>query len=89
MFTNTSGVGLRAVGLPELYFSAWPYRMSELERAKHAAEIRPSREITVNLDYRQAGVGGDDSWGALAQPQYRLPAQRYAYKFRLEPVGSP
>lgn len=87
MFTNVSGVGFRAVGLPELYFSAWPFRMSELERAKHSAEIRLSKEITVNLDYRQAGVGGDDSWGALAHSEYRLPAQQYAYKFRLEPVG--
>ena len=63
--------------------------MSELERAKHAAEIRPSQEITVNLDYRQMGVGGDDSWGAWPHSQYRLPARHYEYKFRLEPVGSP
>ena len=89
MFTNTSGVGFRAVGLPELYFSAWPFRMSELERAKHAAEIQPSKEITVNLDYRQMGVGGDDSWGALPHAQYRLLSKHYEYKFRLEPVGAP
>jgi beta-galactosidase len=88
-FTNTSGVGLRAVGLPELYFSAWPFRMSELERAKHSAEIQMSKEITVNLDHRQMGVGGDDSWGAQPHAEYRLPAKPYVYKFRLEPVGKP
>jgi hypothetical protein len=27
------------------------------------AEIVHSDDITVNLDYRQMGVGGDDSWG--------------------------
>ncbi len=85
-FTDKSGGGLRAVGLPELYFSAWPFQMSELERAKHAAEIQMSKEITVNLDYRQMGVGGDDSWGAEAHAEYRLPAKPYQYKFRLEPV---
>lgn len=85
-FTDESGGGLRAVGLPELYFSAWPFPMSELERAKHAAEIRMSKEITVNLDYRQMGVGGDDSWGAQPHTEYRLPARPYQYKFRLEPV---
>lgn len=88
-FTNSSGVGLRAVGLPELYFSAWPFRMSELERAKHAAEIRPSREITVNLDYRQMGIGGDDSWGAWPHPEYRLTRKQYEYRFYLEPVTVP
>ena len=85
-FTDKSGAGLRAVGLPELYFSAWPFHMTELERAKHAAEIQMSKEITVNLDYRQMGVGGDDSWGAQPHAEYRLPAKHYQYKFRLEPV---
>jgi beta-galactosidase len=86
-FTNASGAGLRAVGLPELYFSAWPFAASELERAKHSAEIQMSKEITVNLDYRQMGVGGDDSWGAQPHAEYRLPADKtYQYSFRLEPV---
>jgi beta-galactosidase len=88
-FTNASGAGLRAVGLPEIHFSAWPFRMSELERAKHSAEIQMSQEITVNLDYRQMGVGGDDSWGAQPHAEYRLPAKPYAYRFRLIPVGNP
>jgi beta-galactosidase len=86
-FTNAAGVGFLAEGqTEELYFSAWPFRMSELERAKHAAEIQMSKEITVNLDYRQMGVGGDDSWGAQPHAEYRLPAKTYQYKFRLKPV---
>ncbi len=40
----------------------------------------------MNLDYRQMGVGGDDSWGAWPHAQYRLPARAYGYKFRLEPL---
>jgi beta-galactosidase len=88
-FTNASGVGLRAVGMPTLYFSAWPFPMSELERAKHSAEIRIRKEITVNLDHLQMGVGGDDSWGAQPHAEYRLPAKPYEYRFRLEPVGKP
>ncbi|MFL6256531.1 MAG: glycoside hydrolase family 2 TIM barrel-domain containing protein [Pyrinomonadaceae bacterium] len=88
-FTNASGAGFRAVGLPEIYFSAWPFRMSELERAKHSAEIQKGKEITVNLDHRQMGVGGDDSWGAQPHAEYRLPAKPYEYRFRLEPVGKP
>ncbi|HJU54834.1 MAG TPA: glycoside hydrolase family 2 TIM barrel-domain containing protein [Pyrinomonadaceae bacterium] len=86
-FTSASGVGIRATGLPEIYFSAWPFPMSELERAKHSAEIQMSKDITVNLDYRQMGVGGDDSWGAEPHTEYRLPGNKtYQYKFRLEPV---
>lgn len=86
-FTDGAGRGLRAVGLPSLSFSAWPFPASELERAKHSAEIRMSKETTVNLDYLQMGVGGDDSWGAQPHRQYRIAAKPYDYRFRLEPVA--
>ncbi|HYG81046.1 MAG TPA: glycoside hydrolase family 2 TIM barrel-domain containing protein, partial [Pyrinomonadaceae bacterium] len=86
-FTDKSGAGLRATaGQEPIYFSAWPFPMSELERAKHSAEIQMSKDITVNLDYRQMGVGGDDSWGAQPHAEYKLPAKPYQYKFGLEPV---
>jgi beta-galactosidase len=95
-FTDDQGFGLKATGLPLLNFSAWPFRMSELEHEKtplnighkHSAEIVPSDDITVNLDYRQMGVGGDDSWGAPIHKEFSLPAVRYEYKFKFEPVGT-
>ena len=41
----------------------------------------PRRDfITLNLDYRQMGVGGDDSWGARPHPEYTLPAKPYSYQ---------
>ncbi|MDT5263341.1 MAG: beta-galactosidase [Acidobacteriota bacterium] len=85
-FTDREGFGLKATGLPLLYFSAWHFSAEELERHKHPSEIVRSDDITVNLDYRQMGVGGDDSWGAWPHPEYQLPAQSYQYVFRLEPV---
>jgi beta-galactosidase len=86
-FTDAKGAGFRAVGGPVLNFSAWPFRMSELERVRHPADIVRSEDITVNLDYGQMGLGGDNSWGALQHAEYRLPASRsYKYTFRLEPI---
>ncbi|HUX44723.1 MAG TPA: glycoside hydrolase family 2 TIM barrel-domain containing protein [Terracidiphilus sp.] len=93
-FKDEDGFGLRAVGLPGINFSAWPFRMEELEHDKwpantghrHPSEIVFSRDITVNLDYGQMGVGGDDSWGAPVHKEFLLPAVPYEYKFRLEPL---
>jgi beta-galactosidase len=73
--------------MPLLSVSAWPYSMEDLEQATHIHKL-PTRDfITVNLDYKQMGVGGDDSWGARPHPEYTLPAQPYAYKFRLKPYN--
>ena len=93
-FIDDQGFGIKAIGMPLLNFSAWPFRMSELEHAKlpvnighkHPSEISESDDITVNLDFRQMGVGGDDSWGAPVHKEFLLPAAPYNYKFRLEPV---
>jgi beta-galactosidase len=88
--TNRDGAGLLAVGLPLLYVSAWPYTMEDLEKAEHTYDLPKRDTITVNLDYRQRGVGGDDSWSENARPhpEYRLPsrARPYRYRFRLRPL---
>jgi len=85
--TNSSGAGLLAVGMPLLSISAWPYSMEDLGRATHIHELPRRDFITVNLDYRQMGVGGDDSWGARTHPEYMLPAKAYSYRFRLRPYS--
>ena len=94
--TDGQGFGLRVTGLPLINFSAWPFRASELEHEKlpvnlgyrHSAEIEYSDDITLNVDYGQMGVGGDDSWGAPIHTEFMLPAMEYSYRFRFEPVLS-
>lgn len=83
--TNQDDIGLLAVGMPLLSVSAWPYTMVDLERARHINELPERNTITVNLDYKQMGVGGDDGWGARPHPEYTLPAKLYSYSFRLQP----
>ncbi|MBA7478358.1 Beta-galactosidase [subsurface metagenome] len=83
--TNKDGAGLLAVGMPLLSASAWPFTMEDLEKAEHTNELPRRDTITVNLDYKQMGVGGDDSWGARTHPEYTLPAKAYSYQFRLRP----
>lgn len=87
--TNKDGVGLLAGGMPLLNVSCWPYTMADLEKAEHTYELPNRDTITVNLDYKQMGVGGDDSWSANARPhpEYRLPARPYSYSFRLRPLA--
>ena len=67
-----------------LSFSVWEYSMSDLEKAKHPYQIKKSKSYTLNIDYKQMGVAGDNSWGAKPHPQYTLPSnQTYSYSFAL------
>jgi beta-galactosidase len=89
---NQDGIGLLAVGLPLLEFSALPYTAEDLTQtsrgSKHPTDIAKRDFVAVNLDYRQMGVGGDDSWGAKPHPQYLLPAKDYSWKILIRPVSS-
>ncbi|MFO8057814.1 MAG: beta-galactosidase domain 4-containing protein, partial [bacterium] len=86
-FTDENGAGVKATGMPLLNASAWPYTQENLEEATHTYELEYTDEITVNLDYKQMGVGGDNSWGARPHPQFRLTPRPYSYSFVLEPTG--
>ena len=85
--TDKTSAGLLVVGMPLLSVSAWPYTMADLERARHINELPPRDTITLNIDYRQMGVGADDGWGARPHPEYSLPCRPYTYRFRLRPLS--
>lgn len=88
--TDASGKGLLIVGEPHFNLSVWPVTMKNLEEATHTYELNKNGNITVNIDHRQMGVGGDDSWSLNARPHepYRIKPQEYSYKFRLVPLQS-
>ncbi len=54
---------------------------------KHGAEVPIRNLVTVNIDHKQMGVGGDTSWGRLVHEQYTIPAKDYQYSFTLIPFN--
>lgn len=53
--------------------------------SKHGADLFPRNFITWNIDFKQMGVGGDNSWGRLVHPEYMIPLQAHKYAFWLKP----
>jgi beta-galactosidase len=87
-FTAASGEGLliTAVDGP-LNISAWPYRQSDLEHCSYSHELPQRSQITLNIDYRQIGVGGDNSWSLPVHDKYLLPVgDACEYTYLIQPV---
>ncbi len=80
---SDAGKGLLAVGMPILHVSAWPCHMKDLEETRHGREIPDRTTITINLDYKQMGLGADNSWSARPHEEYMLKSKEYRYRFRL------
>jgi beta-galactosidase len=87
-FIGSGGAGLRVSGEGRpLGVSAWPYSAADLAEAKHDYELPRRDVITVNVDGRQMGVGGDNSWGLPVHEEYRLsPKARYDFALTLSPL---
>ena len=82
---NASGVGLLAVGRPWLSVNALHYTTDDLQAAEHPFQLPKRETVVVNLDWRQQGVGGDNSWGDWPHDQYLIACQPQHYSFRLRP----
>jgi beta-galactosidase len=88
--TNEKGFGLLAAGAEPLGARATRYAKSDVESAEYSFQLPRRAEIYLNLDHKQMGVGGIDSWSpnALPLPQYRIDAmQPMSYRFILRPLA--
>lgn len=98
--TDSNGNGLMFVGDQLLSVSAHHNLQEDFESMernynlpkdvkrvnRHINDIKPRDLTSVNIDYLQLGVGGDNSWGAVTHPQYRLTGNEYNYSFVMKPV---
>jgi beta-galactosidase len=87
--TNDTGTGLLITGMPELEINALPFTPTELEANDHVYKLPVSDKTVLRVNYRQMGVGGDDSWKAKTHPEFTLYANRtYSYSFTLKGINT-
>ncbi|WBL23877.1 glycoside hydrolase family 2 TIM barrel-domain containing protein [Zunongwangia sp. HRR-M8] len=90
--TDNEGNGIKFSGMPLVSFSALRNPTSDfdagMEKAqRHTNDIKPRDAIYLNIDYKQMGVGGDNSWGAKTWEKYQLKPKNYSYTYFLEPIS--
>ncbi|GAA4271167.1 glycoside hydrolase family 2 TIM barrel-domain containing protein [Aquimarina gracilis] len=89
--SNKEEKGLYVAGSSaNLSVSAWPYTTEDIDNALHTYDLKKRDFITLNIDHKQMGVGGDDSWSknALPHEEFRVPAMNYFYDFIIKPIDT-
>ena len=99
--SNKEGLGFEFIGMPLLSASASHHIMEDYESPdrtdgrvkegqkmvrRHTTDVVDRDLTSVNIDYKQMGVGGDNSWGAWTHDEYRLREKAYNYSFRICPL---
>jgi beta-galactosidase len=103
LYSKEKKHGILIKGLPTIDFSAHHNRMEDfesLERTdgrhrdgdivvnRHTTDVVKRDLTSLNIDYRQMGVGGDNAWGARTHKEYRLEDSSYSYSFLIVPKAS-
>jgi beta-galactosidase/evolved beta-galactosidase subunit alpha len=85
--SDTRGMGLRVEGKPTLNFSAHRFSVIDFEAARHTYDLKPRSEITLNLDYRQNGIGSA-SCGPKPGDAYILKSEEFRFAVVLRPFSA-
>lgn len=103
--TNKSGAGLLLVADRTFELNASNYPLETLDSGddihnaaprtaetdhRHLTDPKPEKMVDLFVDYRMMGLGGDDSWGALAHEPYLIRTgvqNAVEYGFTLVPFG--
>ncbi len=90
-FTNNSGNGIK-ISAPE-YFGYGAHHHynadfdeGETKNQRHTYDLIKRDFVNINIDKVQMGVGGDNSWGAMALDKYQIKANDMSYKFVISPI---
>lgn len=91
---DAAGHGLAFAGEELLGFSALPVLQSDLDHDRsrgaphrHGGLVEFRDLVSINIDHRQMGLGGTNSWGALPLEKYRLKPGPYSWRFQMVPLS--
>jgi len=84
--TDAAGKGIRIEGVQPICFSALNNRIEDFDpgltkKQQHPTDVKSRQNVFLNVDFKQRGVGGDNSWGALPHRPYRLLDKQYSYSY--------
>ncbi|RZK60127.1 MAG: DUF4981 domain-containing protein [Pedobacter sp.] len=84
--TDEQGKGILIEGLQPLSFTAINHSTEDLDpgltkKQQHPTDLPLRRNVFLNIDLKQRGVGGDNSWGALPHAPYQLMEKKYSYSY--------
>ena len=91
ILSQNNGTGLKIFGERLLNVSALNFSREDLDSGikktqKHAGELTPRKNVFVNIDGFQQGLGSINSWGALPLERYQLPYKSYNYSYWIVPI---
>ena len=90
-FTNKAGIGFIVEGTNLIGFGVHHNYNDDFDDGKekqqrHTTDIKRKEIVNINIDDKQMGVGGDNSWGSMAHEQYQIKADNLKFSYLIKPI---
>ena len=88
---NQKGLSISALHMPNEDFDIsndlnYKKENNNANFSKHTIDIKEQNLIQLNIDFKQRGLAGDDSWYSKPQKKYQIdPTKKHSYTFYLIP----
>ena len=53
---------------------------------RHTIDIVKRDFVNINIDHKQMGVGGDNSWGAMPHKEYRIQPKNLSFMYTISKI---
>ncbi|TAJ11791.1 DUF4981 domain-containing protein [Marinilabiliaceae bacterium JC017] len=84
--TDDQGDGIMVVADNQMAFSALHYTENDLDKARYINQLKPRKQVVLNIDYRQLGLG-NGSCGSAPLADYQLYAETVNFSWSLRPFS--
>ncbi|MDG1729158.1 MAG: glycoside hydrolase family 2 TIM barrel-domain containing protein [Algibacter sp.] len=90
-FTNENGKGIKISSQNYLSFSAHhqyndDFDAGDKKMQRHTIDIVKRDFVNINIDHKQMGVGGDNSWGAMPHKEYRIQPKNLSFMYTISKI---
>lgn len=90
-FKNASGDGIGIYAPQVIDFSAHhqyntDFDAGDTKQQRHTVDIVKRDFVNINIDYKQMGVGGDNSWGLMALDKYQIKPENLSFSYVIRPL---
>jgi beta-galactosidase len=94
-FTDDKGKGItfsaeKLIGFGAQYYATDDYDVNKKDHVRrnlHPNDLIKKDRLFVNVDFKQRGVGGINSWGEAPLANYIMPWLDYRYSFSISPAS--
>ncbi|MGB5435764.1 MAG: beta-galactosidase small subunit, partial [Maribacter sp.] len=90
-FRSASGEGIEVYAPKTFDFSAHhqynaDFDAGDAKQQRHTFDIVKRDLVNINIDYKQMGVGGDNSWGLMALDKYQIHPKDLSFSYIIRPL---